>query len=331
MSIVLRGEIYHAKIWNKETGKFDWETLGTGDINEAHVLYGEKLKKLRTNEPELISVSWDSFAKEYIDDYSKINRAGSWKTDQAALRNFERFSKILDLKLVNTKLIEKWKSHLKARGGTPQSINSYLARLYNALSQAVTWGYLEKNPAEGVNYIQVPETQKRAFTRLEIDTIRASADSLLQEVFVELAFLTGGRRKEMRNLQFADFDFNLNRIKIGPSKNGEIRYVPLHEKLKKLILKWMKAVPGPYVLSLSGKATSIRNFSRRFSAILKRAKVKGSLHICRHTYITYLLTSGVKPILVQQWAGHKHFSTTEKYYKHVMAGEGQEEITLLNI
>lgn len=53
--------------------------------------------------------------------------------------------------------------------------------------------------------------------------------------------------------------------------------------------------------------------SRAFARDAKAAKINGSLHTLRHSYISHLVRAGVAPRTVQLYAGHAHLATTEKY------------------
>lgn len=320
---------FYAVIYDKELDKHRWEALGTKDKKLAKVLFLEHSERPQGN-------LWSQFREKYL-DYCKINLPQSWKTSHYAIESFHCHIHVRDIKDITSEMLEIWKSQLTAEKKKPQTINRYLVVINTMLSKAVEWKYLNENPAESVDPIKIQESYKDAYTPEEIQAIREAAVGDLQKVFVELAFLTGGRRKEMNSLQFKDVLWDRDLIRVGPSKNGEYRYIPLHSDLKTILERWKRKTKGEYILSETGKKTNIWIHSRRFKAILKRAfkalgrPVKGSLHLCRHTWVTYSLLSGINPKLVQKWAGHKDFRTTDRVYTHIMDDAGKEQINLLKI
>jgi integrase len=55
------------------------------------------------------------------------------------------------------------------------------------------------------------------------------------------------------------------------------------------------------------------NISRFFYTVMKKAKLKGGIHITRHSHITQLAENGVNIKTIQDRAGHSQVSTTLGY------------------
>jgi integrase len=69
-------------------------------------------------------------------------------------------------------------------------------------------------------------------------------------------------------------------------------------------------VEGGYVLP----RMTLPSLSRAFVRDAQRARLGGSLHSLRHTYISHLVRDTEVPMrTVQLYAGHAHISTTEGY------------------
>lgn len=325
MALVLRGDIYHAALYNRITKKTEWESLGTRDEDEAQRLHDE-LKRSRKSPGS----PWGDFCIKYL-AYSKTNKEASYKLDKAALDCFNYFQKIENVREIKPEVAELWKSQLKEVNKKPHTINRYLGVLKSLMQKALEWGYLGENPLRHVRPLPIKESPVSAFTLEDIERIRKATVSQLQRVFIEIAFLTGLRRSEMQNLKWSDINFKSGMIRVDAGKNRKIRFVPLHPKLKKHLLEWRKKNSGEYVLSESGKKANKWNYGRRFKAILKRAGLEGSIHKTRHTWISHLALSGANMNIVQKWAGHADIKTTNRIYTHVLPHHGKEEINLLKI
>jgi integrase len=76
----------------------------------------------------------------------------------------------------------------------------------------------------------------------------------------------------------------------------------------------------------NGTPFSPRNILRHFKSKLKEAGLPEStrIHDLRHSFISWLLASGVPPKDVQVIAGHAQFATTMDIYAHIMPGANRE-------
>jgi integrase len=83
-----------------------------------------------------------------------------------------------------------------------------------------------------------------------------------------------------------------------------------------------------------------RRWSKPYSAKQLRTLVKkaqfeagleatGNIHILRHTFCTRLAMKGQPPRTIQELAGHKHITTTNRYM-HVVKGAKEAAIAKLN-
>lgn len=324
MALIQRGKTFHAVLY--KDGKQIWKTLETKDRKEANQEYFKLITKKPDTKPTHRS-EWTLFSKRYM-IYAETDRSESFKTDRAAVSSFH--APIMDVSDLTAEMIETWKTELKSKNKKPHTINRYLGTLKNMAAKALEWGYLTSNPLEGVKGLPIPETLKYAYSKAEIALLRKSSNSFLQTVLIETVFRTGMRRGELRRLTWEDVDFVRRWILVRAGKSKKIRFVPLHPKLKSLLLDWKKKNPGPYIMSESGQQTNQWILSKKFKKMVIRAGLKGSIHLGRHTWITKMALSGANMNLVQKWAGHENLKTTSKIYTHVRPQEGGEEINLLD-
>jgi integrase len=91
------------------------------------------------------------------------------------------------------------------------------------------------------------------------------------------------------------------------TKSGKWREIPLSDGAQEALAD-IKGEDG-YVLPRMNKVS----LSRECARDIEIAKIGGSLHTLRHTYISHLVRAGVPLRTVQIYAGHAHYSTTEGY------------------
>ena len=108
------------------------------------------------------------------------------------------------------------------------------------------------------------------------------------------------------------------------TKSGDWREIPLSDGANEALEAIKKN--GEYVLP----RIRPESLSRAFLRDAASAKLDGSLHTLRHTYISHLVRSGVPLRTVQIFAGHTHYSTTEKY-AYLSPGEAPAQALRLAI
>jgi integrase len=105
------------------------------------------------------------------------------------------------------------------------------------------------------------------------------------------------------------------------TKAGEWRKIPLTDGARKALA----LIKGePHLIPRMAP----ESLSRAFKRDARKAKVGGSLHSLRHTYICHLLLAGVPIRTVQLYAGHANISTTEKYAYQVLAQDPKQALRL---
>jgi integrase len=94
------------------------------------------------------------------------------------------------------------------------------------------------------------------------------------------------------------------------TKSGDWREVPKSEGAAEALDRLKHAVDGQYVLP----RFALPALSRAFVRDARRAKLAGSLHHLRHTYISHLMRDTDTRIrTIQLYAGHASIVTTEGY------------------
>ncbi len=213
--------------------------------------------------------------------------------------------------------------------------------LRRALSQAVRFGLVPRNPCDAV---QRPKVPRRAPKWLDADQTRklldvARGDRL--EALVVLAVTTGLREGELLGLQWGDADLadatlNVSRQMLegsdGTLATGELKTARSRRRVDLPVVAVealrrhrarLGAVPLPSVPMFSdpgGGPIRRSNLLRRwFYPLLARAGLpKVRFHDLRHTHASLLLAQGVNPKVVQERLGHSQISLTLDTYSHVM-------------
>ena len=221
--------------------------------------------------------------------------------------------------------------------------------LREALSHAVKWGLLARNPADSVD---PPRPERKPVAMWDAATIQsflaAAQFSRYRDIY-ELAVLTGMRRGELLGLKWPAVDLESRNLQVvstlqrmngrglveGPPKTSKSRRsialspaaVRLLRAVRTSQLEHRLAV-GPawsdtdYVFAqANGRPLHPDNVSNDFHSIVAASDLPHlTLHGLRHAHATLMLTAGVHPKIVSERLGHSNIAVTMDTYSHVLPG-----------
>ncbi|OHE64146.1 MAG: hypothetical protein A2001_11125 [Treponema sp. GWC1_61_84] len=224
-----------------------------------------------------------------------------------------------------------------ADGATGNQVNRRLKVLRTAVS---AWAD-KKKKADPLQYLDPadaePTKDRGTLSLSEINkVIDLPEQSPRLKAAILLGALCGLRMGECRGLQWADVDFDNNRVNIKNNwvcdseglkapKYGSVRTVPLPAEVR-AVLEILRELPpaSPFVLANErhpGKAVSVTLFVDGFPKILERIGISESerkernlvYHGLRHAFISHCRAGGVPGYVVQAMAGHSSLEMTDDY------------------
>lgn len=237
-------------------------------------------------------------------------------------------------------------------GSTVQKIHHVL---HKALSQAVRWDLIPRNPADGV---KAPTPSTKEMRPLSADEARwlleaASGDRL--EALYVLAVHTGMRRGELLGLKWDDIDLDASTLRVRRTQtrtdNGKtlalgepktkqsrrsIRLTPravealrrhrVRQAEEKLLAGGVYEDHGYVFAGEIGNLINPSNLRQRsFIPLLERSGLPQiTFHDLRHTCASLLFQRNVHPKLVQELLGHARVAITLDTYSHMLPGMGGE-------
>jgi integrase/recombinase XerC len=163
-------------------------------------------------------------------------------------------------------------------------------------------------PEQAEQFVEAPTHDKGAPGMLD----------LRDAALFELLYGCGLRVSELVGLDLGDIDADEVRVRRG--KGGKDRIVPLGDKAKAAVDKWVSARAAlkpklsALFLNTRGGRVSARSV-RRFvdDHALQSGLPKLHPHALRHSYATHLLGSGADLRSIQELLGHASLSTTARY------------------
>lgn len=242
----------------------------------------------------------------------------------------------------------------KTKQGKPYSATSvqhHFSTLRNVLEYARRFRYIQFNPCQDLSQKEKPHRTAKKIDFLEADKAREfmrclESEPLFWRVFVNVLITCGLRRGECTALQWRDIDpdkltLNISRnimidkstpdkIRIGSTKTGECRTVPLSPRVYALLMELkheheerLQTKMGPSTFIFCRQADPQKPIyptepTRFMSKFVKRHNLPDvSPHDLRHTAATLALEAGANLKEVQQLLGHADPSTTMQFYAGV--------------
>jgi integrase len=209
-------------------------------------------------------------------------------------------------------------------GRSPRTANQHRMIAIGFATWLLEQHYLDEHP-----FKRVPKASeevdrrrvRRAATPEELQRLLATAPRRRADVYLALVY-TGLRRGELRQMTWADVDFEAATIEVRAevSKSAKAAVLPLHPRLAEMLRarKPKRAADtARWFSSLPNTKTFYRDLEAAGVLKLDAAGRILDVHALRGTLATQLARQGVPMPTVQRLLRHAHIETTAKYYTHL--------------
>jgi integrase len=251
----------------------------------------------------------------YIKGYKR-----SWDTDESVLKNHilpEFGSSHLDD--ITQQSVIAFHHGMRAKGYAPATANRIVIMLRYMFNLAKKWGIegADKNPAVGVKLLEENNKRERYLNAEEVqhlkEAIQKSENPQLKYI-IALLLLTGCRKRELLDAQWAHFDLERRSWRIPMSKSGKPRHVPLSDDVLLILRQLPRFENCPYVVP---NPKTLVPFNTIFCSWNTARKAAGMpelrMHDLRHSFASFLVNSGRSLYEVQNILGHSQLNTTQRY------------------
>ena len=262
------------------------------------------------------------------------------------------------LKEIDAEAVKRYIKYLnteaRTKSGNPYSAATrkhHFDTLRNILEYARRFHYIKDEPCRDLSQKEKPHRDRKKVDFLEPEQAVRFLDCLDQEplfwkCLLNILITTGLRRGEAAALQWGDLNTQKlelsvlrnvtidkeaeNGLHIGKTKTGEVRVVPISDRLCRMLLTFKQEQEAKFQALLLPQSfifcndldpykpirpDSITSRVRKF--IDRNGLPNVSPHDLRHSAATLALESGANLKDVQTLLGHKDASTTMKFYAGV--------------
>lgn len=264
--------------------------------------------------------------------WAKTNKK-SWKEDQGRWEyHVEPHLKNLFMDKVTPRNIEVILETMlstdnrQRRPYAPQTVKHVLILIKRVFNWATRRElYHGQNPCMKVKPPKFDNRVNQTLNRKELNNLLSVLDSWRNQraaMIVKFALYTGKRRGEILSLRWDDVDLE-NRLMTfhgTTTKSGKSQTLPINNKAYEVI-QAAKALSVCDVVFSSKKGPYTRNgFYSIWRCIRKKAGINIRFHDLRHTYASYLASSGKVDIYtLKELLGHSDITMTQRY-AHLING-----------
>ena len=298
------------------TGKIRREKAGTKanarnlyQRRESEALQGKKLPETLRRNP----ITFGAIAKDAL-EYSRHHKQSADKDEERMKVLVEWFGDTAAESITPQVIKRKLLIEQKARSWKPATVNRYKALMSLAFRVAVENGRLPHNPVRLVRRLREDNAVVRYLTVEEESRLQSVVEAKHPDRWATILFAahTGMRASEQFGLVWEDIDFRQSppQVRLGRTKNGSARYIPLDQTAVTALATVRDNSQG----KVTEKVFPQQPYRMWLELALKAAEIKGfTWHCLRHTFASRLVMSGVDLRTVAELMGHKSLQMTFRY------------------
>jgi len=313
--------IYYARLYSH--GKTKWVSLQTkikavAKIELAKLLQTHYSVQDTTSAARKGNTTVGELAEIYLQgvdldtDLKPASKEYRRKTVQYLLRSWLELRERVPSKVTEAEC-RQWASQYH-RSFSPTLYNNTVDSLCHIFALAINRGLIARNPALEISKVNVPQKRlelpsSEQFRRI-VEHIRSSGAATAYGCgdLVEFLAYSGCRINEAARIQWADIDYDRQRIYTAPGKNSQSRFIPLLDSMRGL-LERIKAEPRWFRVERRKEEGCILSVVECEKALTQACAKAGAHrithHDLRHLFATRCIESGVDIPTVSRWLGHK--------------------------
>jgi integrase len=314
--------------WKNAQGKTAHTRIGRTDeisLAEARTralalktdIHRGKDPQAEMREKKRIPTFGEFFRDSYLPLIKAKNRTWENAEEMFRLRIEARFGDC-PLSQISVQQLRQFHVELKSLGLSGSTSDHHVKLMRHIYSTAISFEVVEKNPASKVPLFNEDNKRSRYVRDDELPrllgVLKTDANRSVCNLVLWL-LATGMRLSEALTLEFSDIDQKAGVLTVRAlnSKSKRVRHVPLNDVAKE-ILAGIRKRPGQTRLFIGRKGEPLVYVHKVWHRLREKAGIADvRLHDLRHTYASYMVSSGQSLYSVQQALGHADASTTIRY------------------
>lgn len=214
---------------------------------------------------------------------------------------------------------------MKEKGLRTVTINTRLRAIKSFFNFLQREKYIKNNPSTDVKLLKDRRKVVETFSDEQLDQLFKQPNlrtfvGVRDYTFMMLLLDTGIRVSELEGVCIHDILWKEHKLHVRKTKNGFERIVPISDKMKIQLEKYIQirgvAEDAALFLTLDSNAMSKRQYQNRVTYYGKKAELEGvrcSCHTFRHTFAKKSVMNGAGIFELQQILGHSSMEMVKVY------------------
>lgn len=153
--IFQRGKIWHIRY--TVNGKQCQESTQSTKREDAKLLLGKRLQISGGKEPEIKKIKNYTFEEVAIEYYKWCERQRSFKSKRLFIKQLVDTFGHLQVRQINTRLLEQFQADRNKKGNKPATINRLLATLKHCLHKGFQWEIVSEETLKRIRQVRLLE------------------------------------------------------------------------------------------------------------------------------------------------------------------------------
>ncbi len=318
------GRLCHTRVWYIKYyvhGKPITLPSGTQDEDEAVAMLRQKMAQASqraefTEHPERVKMG--QLFDLLLEHYRQSQRRSTYDVERKIEKRLRPYFGKLKAQSVTSTIIRRYIASRQATKEPPAnaSINRELAYVRRALRLGA-----EQDPPLVLrvpHFEMLPEDNVREGT-LSHEAYRIVRDNLpgYARIALVLAYHTGARKGELRQIRKDKIDLNAKRIDLPgrTTKNKKARFLPIYGDMGPEIEMAIAAGTRECPLLIQNGGEPVYDWEKAWATACKAAGVSGALfHDLRRTALTNMIEAGLSEKEAMEISGHKTRAVFDRYH-----------------
>ena len=253
--------------------------------------------------------------EEYLPDAQQRKRSADADESKLRVHILPRFG-ARRLDEISARDIQTYHGAIKS-SHCAATANRHLSLLAKLFKLAVQWERVPKNPCQGVKKFQENNQRERYLSDDEIQRLyqaMAAEPNRVAVAALQFLLLTGVRKEEALQAQWANVDLERGTLFLPDTKSGRSRTVVLNADAQALLAAQARQADHPYVFPGRVPGRPLNNPNKTFRRVLAAAGIADlRIHDLRHSFASLAVNGGATLYQVQHLLGHASAQTTQRY------------------
>lgn len=278
---------------------------------------GEDMVEIIGKQP---SITWREFFHQHYLPHKRSHNKKSLKNDIEMNRlRIEPRWKDTSIAKISTVQIRQFHMELKDSGLSPATADHHLKVIRHALSLAVDWDLLNKNPALKVKQFNQTRVIRRALSPEELarlmKVLTADKNRMVCH-FIMLSLALGTRKGELLLAEWRHVDLDRRTLFLPGenAKSGKDRYVFLSNFAMDVLENLGTRGKHDHLFVSSRTGKRLTTVSKVWSRLRRAAQLEDCrIHDLRRTHGTILGESHINAMVIKDALGHADVTTSQIY------------------